>query len=69
MKTAMDNGCKYLTIEDVTSYHDDVFDHPCYRYHCAEKNKDLPFGIFNCHKCTRYDKRECHVNENCTSQR
>lgn len=62
MKTAMDNGCKYLTIEDVTSYHDDVFDHPCYKYHCAEKNKDLPFGIFNCHKCTKYKEEDNEVS-------
>ena len=35
MKTAMDNGCKYLEIENVTSCHGDVFDHTRYRYHCA----------------------------------
>lgn len=33
----MDNECKYLKIEDVTSYHEDVFDHPSYKYHCTEK--------------------------------
>lgn len=43
--------CKYLEIEEVTSYH------PCYKYHCTEKNKDLPFGILQCHKCKYYEKR------------
>lgn len=46
MKVAMDNECMYLEIEDATSCHVNVFDHPCYKYHCAEKNKDLPFGFF-----------------------
>ena len=62
MKTAIDNGCTYLEIEDVTSYHeDDVFDNPCYKYHCVEKNKDLSFGIFNCHKCTKYNNRQADL--------
>lgn len=46
MDVYMDNECMYLEIEDATSCHVDVFDHPRYKYHCAEKNKDLPFGIF-----------------------
>lgn len=62
MKVAMSNECKYLEIEDVTPYHGDVFDHPCYKYHCAEKNKDLPFGILNCHKCTKYKKEDNEVS-------
>lgn len=41
----MDNECKYLKIEDGIPWHDDVFDHPSYKYHCKEKNKDLLFGI------------------------
>lgn len=61
MDVYMDNGCKYLEIEDVTSHHDYVFDHPCYKYHCDEKNKDLPFGIFNCHKCTKYKNRQSEL--------
>lgn len=54
----MDNECEYFKIEDVTPWHGDVFDHPSYKYHCTEKNKDLPFGILQCHKCTKYDRRE-----------
>ena len=53
----MDNECKYLKIEDVTSWHEDVFDYPSYKYYCTEKNKDLPFGILQCHKCKYYEKR------------
>lgn len=63
MKTAMDNECMCLKIEYVTSCHD-VFDHPFYKYHCAEKNKDLPFGIFNCHKCTKYNNRQADLKMN-----
>jgi hypothetical protein len=58
MEVIMDNECKYLKIEDVTLWHGDVFDHPSYEYYCTKKNKDLPFGIFQCHKCTKYDRRE-----------
>ena len=54
MDVYMDNECMYLEIEDVTSFTSDIFNHTRYRYHCVEKNKDLPFGIFQCHKCTKY---------------
>lgn len=60
MNAVMDNGCKYLEIEDITSYGDE-FDHPCYKYHCVEKNKDLPFGILQCHKCTKYKERQADL--------
>ena len=46
MDVYMDNECMYLEIEDATSCPCDVFNHTRYKYHCAEKNKDLPFGIF-----------------------
>ena len=29
--------CKFLLIEDVTSYHGDVFDHPDYKYTCENE--------------------------------
>ena len=61
MDVYMDNECMYLEIEDVTSCPCDVFDHPCYKYHCAEKNKDLPLGIFKCHKCTKYKNRQSEL--------
>lgn len=67
----MDTECKYLKIEDVTPWHGDVFDHPTYKYYCIKKNKELSFGILQCHKCTKYNKGETtnkgesHVNENC----
>lgn len=56
MKVIMDNECKYLKIEDTTSWHGDVFDHPTYKYYCIKKNKELSFGILQCHKCTEYKK-------------
>ena len=64
MKTAMDNECKYLELEDVTPWHGDVFAHPRYKYHCAEKNKDLHFGLFQCHKCTKYKERQSELKVN-----
>lgn len=60
MKVAMDDECNYLEIEYVTSC-GDAFDHLCYKYHCAEKNKDLPFGIIQCHKCTKYKNRQAEL--------
>ena len=35
--------CKFLVIEDATSYHGDVFDHPDYKY--------------TCEKCKNYTKK------------
>ena len=61
MVVYMDNECMYLEIEDVTSCPCDVFNHTRYKYHCAEKNKDLPFGIFQCHKCTKYKERQSEL--------
>lgn len=54
----MDNECKYLRTKDVTPWHEDVFDHSSYKYYCTKKNKDLPFGALECHKCTKYDRKE-----------
>lgn len=28
--------CKYLKIEDVSSWHGDIFDHPDYKYYCTQ---------------------------------
>ena len=32
-------NCKYYTVEDTTSWHGDVFDHPEYKYFCSKNNK------------------------------
>lgn len=52
----MNNDCKYLKIEDVTPYHGAIFDHPKYKYSCVKKDKELVFGILQCHKCPYYEK-------------
>ena len=28
--------CKYFVAEDNTSWHNDVFDHPSYKYYCTK---------------------------------
>lgn len=57
----MDTECKYLKIEewhgDVEDWYGDVFDHPTYKYSCVEKNKELLFGILQCHNCPKYEKK------------
>ena len=50
--------CKFLVIEDVTSYHGDVFDHPNYKYTCEKcKREIIPFLYCNEEKCKNYTKK------------
>lgn len=49
--------CKFLIIEDITSYHGDVFDHPTYKYTCKKCNKEvLPYICCNKERCKNYTK-------------
>ena len=47
MKTAMDNGCKYLEIEDVTSYQDDVFHHHAINIIAQKRIRTYPSEFFS----------------------
>lgn len=50
--------CKFLVIEDATSYHGDVFDHPNYKYTCEKcKQEIIPFLYCNEEKCKNYTKK------------
>jgi hypothetical protein len=50
--------CKFLVIEDTTSYHGDVFDHPDYKYTCEKcKREIIPFLHCNEEKCKNYTKK------------
>lgn len=50
--------CKFLVIEDTTSYHGDVFDHPDYKYTCEKcKQEVIPFLNCNEEKCKNYTKK------------
>lgn len=50
--------CKFLAIEDVTSYHGDVFDHPDYEYTCEKCRQEvIPFLHCNEEKCKNYTKK------------
>ena len=50
--------CKFLVIEDATSYHGDVFDHPDYKYTCEKcKQEVIPFLHCNKEKCKNYTKK------------
>ena len=49
--------CKFLTIEDTTSYHGDLFDHPTYKYTCKKCNKRVfPYLCCNEERCKNYTK-------------
>ena len=50
--------CKYLSIEDNTPWHGDVFDHPDYRTTCSidGEHKEIIEGI-HCRKCKRYEAK------------
>lgn len=51
--------CKFLVIEDTTSYHGDVFDHPDYKYTCEKcKREIIPFLHCNEEKCKNYTKNQ-----------
>lgn len=50
--------CKFLVIEDATSYHGDVFDHPNYEYICEKcKQEIIPFLYCNEEKYKNYTKK------------
>lgn len=49
--------CKFLTVEDITAYHADVFDHPNYKYTCKKCSYEvIPFIHCNDKKCKNYIK-------------
>lgn len=51
------NDCKFLQTEDIISYHEDVSDHPYYKYTCKRKNKEvIPCIHCNEKKCKNYYK-------------
>lgn len=50
--------CKYLKIEDVSSWHGDIFDHPDYKYYCTQQNKTKEIFPWTCFKCPFYKERE-----------
>lgn len=50
--------CKFLVIEDATSYHGDVFDHPDYEYTCEKCRQEvIPFLHCNEERCKNYTKK------------
>lgn len=49
------DDCKYLKIEDITSWHGDVFDHPNYKCICEKcKREIIPFLHCNKNRCKNY---------------
>ena len=57
-KIKMDNGCKYLKISEVYFEEQDGCKVLCYEYYCKFNDRILNFGIFNCHKCKNYLRRD-----------
>ena len=50
--------CLFLVIEDITSYHGDVFDHPEYKYTCKKYSQEvIPFIHCKEEKCKNYTKK------------
>lgn len=50
--------CKYFKVEDVTSWHGDVFDHPDYKYYCTQQDKIKEIFSWTCSKCPLYKEKE-----------
>lgn len=60
--------CKFLVIEDTTSYHGDVFDHPDYKYTCEKCRQEvIPFLHCNEERCKNYTKNQ-NETENLKSE-
>ena len=50
------NNCKNLISKDVTTWHEDVFDHPDYKYTCSLTGKAVITCIHcNKDKCKNYE--------------
>lgn len=51
--------CLFLVIEDTTSYHGDVFDHPEYKYTCKKYSQEV-ITFIHCkeEKCKNYKKKQ-----------
>ena len=45
--------CKNLKKEDTTSWHSDVFDHPCYKYICKLSGEEV-LTYFRCNESCKY---------------
>lgn len=43
--------CIYFSAEDVTPWHEDVFDHPEYKYYCTRTDKAKEIFPWTCSKC------------------
>lgn len=41
--------CQYLKIEDNTSYHGDVYDHPVYKYTCLKSGREITDIVYRHH--------------------
>lgn len=50
--------CKYHKIEDVTSWHGDIFDHPDYKYYCTRQDKTKEIFSWTCLYCPFYKEKD-----------
>lgn len=50
--------CKYFVSEDVTGWHNDVYDHPSYKNYCKRsgKKKELVLPCNQCKRCMEAGK-------------
>lgn len=51
-------NCKYLLSEDVTGWHNDVYDHPSYKTYCTKggKKRELVLPCNQCRRCMEAGK-------------
>lgn len=52
-------NCEYFVTEDVTPYHNDVFDHPQYDYFCTKNGKKTPlyYPAGQCGRCLKKNNK------------
>lgn len=49
------DDCKYLKTEDITPWHNDVYNHPDYKHTCKKCGKEvIPFLHCNEKRCKSY---------------
>lgn len=51
--------CEYFVQEDATPWHNDIFDHPEYKYFCTKNNtrKELAYPAGQCKRCLENAKQ------------
>lgn len=59
-------SCKYFVSEDVTGWHNDVYDHPSYKNYCTRTGEkvELILPSSQCERCMKAGKNEAENKQN-----